>query len=74
MHHSTVVFLRPVIMYVIHSCGCNTEHMDRHRTPKQSKLSSERAAPKHVGYIQTSKTHHQFGHMLEIETYFTPGL
>lgn len=76
MHHSTVVVLfpPPVIIYVIHSCGCDTEHMHRHRTPKQSELSSERVAPKHVGYVETSKTHDQFGHMLEIETYFTPGL
>lgn len=52
-------------------CGCYTEHMHcHHQPPKQSKLSSQRVAPKHIGYISTSKTHYQFGHMLENRTLF----
>lgn len=70
MHRSTVVF-----SFLLWSHICHTflwlwpSH--HHRASKQSRLSSARAAPKHIGYSQTSKTHYQVGHLLEIETYST---
>jgi len=66
----------PVAVAGMHPvCGCDTEHMHHHnRTPKQSKLFSDKVAPRHISYIQTSKTHYQFGQMSEKEAYLTPGL
>lgn len=75
-HRSTVVFVPSVIMYVIRSCGSDTEQnsLPPNSQTKQARLTSERVAPKHIGHVERSKTHYRFGHKLEIETYFTPGL
>lgn len=75
-HRSTVVFVPSVIMYVIRACGSDTEQnsLPPNSQTKQARLTSERVAPKHIGHVERSKTHYRFGHKLEIETYFTPGL
>lgn len=53
-------------------CGCDGAHASPQTTSqtKQAVLC-ERAAPKHIGYIQTSKTHYRLSHMFEIDTYLT---
>lgn len=73
MHRSTVVFFP---LFCDH-LSCHTFPWLWHRANAQplnsrtkQALIWERVAPKHVGYIQTSKTHYQFGHMLKNRNQF----